>query len=320
MTMISASSKPNRQGLAAYSLLELMVVIGLMGVIVASLAGVFGRLSDRQHAKDAAVQFQAMVREASSLARREHSPVRMVFILPKTAAALKSVGAKSEGDKPVLGCRLLIFRVPAKDLPRVALRPMTDSGDEELMPVARMPRFSSLVGDWAASPERPHWVRWDKSVKLEGDLAKTFDSGGFSAVSKNFQMLPARTWATKRSEKQDPYSIYPEHFAKSPYEIMREIKTDVLPEGESLEIGNLGEVTAEDVWAEQKLPHWTWLAGSAEAPGKDRVELPSMDFLPDGSLANREKDELEFRFSNVESETEKWVVKLRTRDAETWIE
>ncbi len=317
--MNSDRIQSSRSGLAGFSLVEVMAVIGVMGFIAASLAGAFNHLASRQQAKDAAVQFQAIVREASSLARREKAPVRITFILPEAAAALKSAGVKTEGNQPLPGCRILVFRVPSRNLPQTALLASGGTGLEELMPVARMPRFPSLVGDWAASPERPHWVRWDKKVRLDGELADAFKNNG---VTRDFQYQPDRTWGTRRdvATNEDPFSVYPGHFSLSPYQVMRVLKTGPLPDSGSLEIGGGRSVSVEDVWADQKLPHWEWLEGSPSAPGADRVALPSLDFLPDGGLANREKDELEFRFSNDGSTTEQWIVKLRTHDAETWIE
>jgi len=310
-----------RSGLKAFSLVEVMMVLVIMGFIVAALGGSFSNLASRQYPKDAARQFQEMVREASRLARREQTPVRITFILPETASALKKAGVKDEGEKPVPGCRLLVFRVPTKDLPLVTLCP-TGSEEEENVPVSRTPRFPSLLGEWTAPAGRHPWVRWHKTVAITGDLADSFKNRGFETTAEDFQYQPAFTWAEKRdsAKKLDPYSVYPEHYARSPYQILRVVRTGSVPATETVEIQGLGSVKAEDLWKDQKIPHWEQLEGTPSSSGIDRVELPSIDFLPDGGLANREKEELVFRFGSLESEKEKWVVKLRTRDAETWIE
>lgn len=307
---------PRRSRTAGWSLVELTVVIALMGVIASTLAGAMHWMAAKQSAKQAAGDFQSMVRQASALARREMVPVRLVFILPDSADALERAGIEDAEKKPAAGCRLLLFKVPGRHLPIQSLQ--APAGDEgPVMPVARMPRFESMTGAWTAAPNNNGWRRWPK-VKVSGDLVKVYSEQGFVAGAKKFQFQPKTIWSENESAKANPYSIYPEDFALSPYRDLRTVITSKLPARESVSTAGKGRLTAEDVFGDQELPHWS--ARENRSNKADRVELPALDFLPDGGLACREDvEELEFRFAD-EGEMSRWVVKVRTADAEVWEE
>lgn len=297
-------------------MIELLAVVVVMGIIASALAGSMHWMLAKQRAKQAAGEFQSLVREATALARREMVPVRLAFILPKSAEALKEAGVEEEGARPALGCRLLLFQIPARNLPVQALQ--APAGDlVPAIPIGRLPRFQSLTGAWSAAPNRRGWLRWD-DVEMEGDLAEAYSEQGFEAVVKKFQFQPKTFWSDRKGASSDPFSVYPEEFALSPYRDLRTIVNSAMPTGETVTLDGSGLLSAEDVFGEQELPHWS-ARGDTESK-QDRVELAALDFLPDGSLACRDEvEELEFRFGDIGKKSH-WIVKVRTADAEVWVE
>ena len=311
----SVMNAPRHSSAAGWSLVELLVVVAVMGFVASVLAGAMHGLAARHRAKEAANQFQVLVREASALAKREMTPVRLAFILPDSRDALKQAGI--EEDEIVSGCRLLMFKVPGRHLPVQSLQSPVEDMIPGL-PVARMPRFESMTGGWAAVPNRRSWLQWE-GVEIGGDFADDYAAEGFEAVAKKFQFQPESTWADTEGEEKDPFSIYPEDFSLSPYRDLRSIVNSALPKGDEVALDGTQRITAEEVFGKQEVPHWSERTGDSKA---DRVELPAIDFMPDGSLVCREdKDlkELEFRFGD-EGQKSHWIVKVRTADAEVWME
>ncbi|MCW1886045.1 hypothetical protein OKA04_15005 [Luteolibacter flavescens] len=309
---------PRLSRAAGWSLVELLVVVTVMGFVASAMAGAMHWLSGRHQAREAALEFQSMVREASALARREMAPVRLAFLLPGSGDALERAGVGDGDDAPETGCRLLVFRVPGRHLPVQSLLAPEDDIVPAL-PVARTPRFSSTTGGWTAAPNRRTWTRWQK-VDLGGDFVRAYTEQGFEAVTGKYQCRPETTWSEVddgRGSQADAYSIYPEDFALSPFRDLRGIVTAVLPGDESVTLSGTGRVSAGDVFGGQEVPHWSERSGESRA---DRVELPAIDFMPDGGLACREdEEELEFHFGDQGKDSH-WIVKIRTSDGEVWQE
>lgn len=150
------------------------------------------------------------------------------------------------------------------------------------------------------APRRLGWLKWEETLN-GGDLLDAYRDGGFAAVSKIYQMNPA----------QD--SGYPEDFLLSPFHGRDFIEARVVEAGETMELAASITVDAAELSGTLPVPQW-------RREGGDSFELPALDFLPDGSLACHEtKEELTFRFGEPGTEAF-WTVKVRTADAETWIE
>jgi len=300
-------------GAAGWSLIEMLVVLAVMLTVAATLGSGMQWLARKQKARDAAAAFQSMVRDASQLARREMTPVRLVFLGPDNEAALKNAGITEELGKSDYGCRMLMFEVPGRNLPLQAL--LSPAGEDDAVPpvpLARLPRFPSMTGGWLPAPEHKAWLKWEDTL-IGGNLTNDFKNAGFAAASKVYQLQPDSLWAATRSNGFDPFSIYPPDFARSPYHFHATIQTSDLPNDETIELEGSGSLSASEVFGGQALPHWSRTTG-------DRVELPAIDFLPDGGLACRDRmDALEFQFGQLGTDS-RWTVKVRTEDAETWIE
>ncbi|RYD46918.1 MAG: hypothetical protein EOP83_28865 [Verrucomicrobiaceae bacterium] len=299
---------------AGWSLVELLIVVAIMGFVAATMAGAMHGLAGRHRAKEAAIEFQSLVREASALAKREMMPVRLAFILPDSKDALKTAGI--EDADIAMGCRMLLFKVPGRYLPVQSLQSPVEGIVPEL-PIARMPRFSPMTGGWTAVPNRRAWLSW-KDVKIDGDLAEMYAQQGFAPVAKKFQYQPETVWAEEEGTDKDPFSVYAVDFSLSPYRDLRSIVTAALPGDERVSLEGIGSISADDLFGGQELPHWSKRTGESKA---DRVELPTIDFMPDGSLAchDDEKKELAFRFGD-EGKESSWTVKVRIADAEAWVE
>ena len=292
---LTASSAPG------WTLIEMLLVLTLMLIITASIGSGMQWLARKESAKHAAAGFQSMIRDASLLARREMSPVRIVFALPETKKVLKQAGLADHEMKPAFGCRLLVFRVPGRNLPLQAMVSPTGSDDDfPAAPMARLPRAGSMGGGWTPAPRRLGWLKWEDALN-GGDFLNDYRGGGFAAVSKVYQINPA----------QD--SGYPEDFLRSPFHARDFIEPRVVEAGESMELAASITVDAAELSGDLPVPQWKKEVG-------DSFELPALDFLPDGSLACHEsKEELTFRFGEPGTGAF-WTVKVRTADAETWIE
>jgi len=302
------------------SLIEMLIVVGISVFVVASLGGAMNGLRRTDEVKQAALQFQSMVAEASRIARMERAPTRIVFMLPENIDDLEQAGVSVDNERFQPACRILLFKVPGRHLSATIHLPPLDGAPP--VPMARLPRFETMVGRWQPAPNHPTWRRWHHSTMIAGELVDDWNRGGIRHCAPLYQINPPERWSAEEQGANHPLAVYPQNLELSPFETRLESTVSALPDIHTIRIKGMPPKKVSDLYQENPIPHWIRQDHHRfdQAPPDESLPLPAIDFNEDGSLATRGVEVLRFHFSEAENTRARWTVHVRTRDAHTWIE
>lgn len=310
------AAAPRVAAAAGFSLIEVIVALGVLSIMVAVGVSTFASLRNRDHVNAAAQEFAAMVREARQIARRENVMVRLAF--NSREAELARPGSKLAVDEPLRhACSLFVFRIPAQQITSAVIAQPTRTLDaspetSEALLLGRVPLIEPLIGGWTPVHGYENWLPWSPQVEVEGEVLSAFASDP-KAASKRFSWQPSKHWksnAGTADTNASRCSPYPEDFSFTPFPRAREVVMKVLDASLTVEIPHAGSMPATDVWGTAPVPQW-----SDSAANHRSFALPLLDFLPNGELAFREREQIEFRFHTREGKPAQSRVLIRTQDA-----
>jgi type II secretory pathway pseudopilin PulG len=317
---MQSSPPTSRRHSLGFSLVETLVVLGIFVFIAASLATAMNGFRKTGEVKHSAQEFQAMILEASRIAKQERTPVRIAFIIPENFDALEKAGIRENKKKFQPGIQLLRFTIPGRHLAATIHAPPLDG--TPAVPFARLPRFESMVGRWHTVKPHISWKRWTHHAVITGDLIEDWQKGGIERCAPLYLFNPPQRWAASENDSQHPLSVYPENMELTPFRSRLANVTSPLSGSETIRMKGMPTYSIDDLYGDTALPHWQRQDGQpfGDPPADETLELPALDFLADGSLAHREKDVLAFHFSESKNPQTRWTVFVRTHDSHTWIE
>lgn len=282
---------PNRRSRAAFSILELIIVLAL-GALLLGLAA-HQSLPRRDHLapETAARQFGALVEEAARLARDSRSPVRLVFI-PQSLT--RHPPAPGEED-PYVECALYRFTIPPAACSEVVWRLPGDThavrgGDAlERIPVSVPGLPECLIGQWKRVPRKPFRLisHHGQLIRVHSELFERFQWQTAEEFAHENGWSPPNRWRHGPPGPWDgfgPASPFPATYHLTPFPDGPALVERPLPPHALLFDAQARALRpASDFWG-RDLPQAHFDLDSAPA---EQVHLPYLEFDARGQLQAR---------------------------------
>lgn len=207
----------------AFSLLETLAVVAV-GALLLTVA-TRSLLPSREHLapREAAREFQSLLREARLLALQHRAPTRVVFI-PQSLSS----GQNTSGEDPPAECAIFRFVIPASDGHTVAWRsPAAENslrgGDAlERLPMAPPGLPQELVGQWQRVPHKR--FRWgetlDRRLEMHSEILDRFSQQSAEEFAQENAFRPLAFWRAGESSPWEGFSQsspYPPNYYQTPW-------------------------------------------------------------------------------------------------------
>ncbi len=291
------STKPATAG---FTLMETLGSLGVVALLLAGGAGALQRMATEDRVSAAAREFEAMVRDARDLARRENTWVR-VALLPsgREQAWLK----RGDEKNPRMGTALFVLRRPWLETISVALDAPTASFETAFLQENATSTLTAvpptLLAGWEPAPGHATWKLWDATVKLQSSLFRNDDS--------------ASPWRLRGGEQPD----FPAGMDQTPLRNGSVLAIQPLSATDRFATADGHTLSARDAWGSQPVKRWVQTDTEHW-----QEHVPAFDISPTGELVGADSAAtLTFVFRHKDqrrSEAKKVVVQTST--AESWIE
>lgn len=277
----------------AFSLLELVCVVGIVAVAAGVLGGATWHVQSSMQLRVAAEEFVQSVKTARRYALDHQCRTRLAF------RGSIFDGAPEEEETSY---RLLAFVVPSAAPGDAGRWVAVSSATATSLPEARTewarvelsPRSESLVGRWMACDLDPKPRKLPDAVTMTSAVFERFQANKHALFFAENFFTPESFWTSNVVHPHEPkncLSIYPENYHLTPIDQGPVLIHAPLPESERCTDPMTGNSVAASLF---------WPGSVHFIRGVDASklrELPALEFQPDGGLACTWTREIEVRFA-----------------------
>jgi len=293
----ASAAKP---AVAGFTLVETLGSLGVVALLLAGSAGALQRMATDDRLSSAAREFEAMVRDARDLARRENTWVR-VALLPQG----REQGWLKRGDEknPRMGAAMFVLRRPSLETTTVSLGAPTASLETGFLQETAASSLQALPpalrAGWETAPGYPTWKLWDPTVNVQTPLLREEDESS--------------PWLLRGTEQPD----FPSDISQTPLRSAWVLTTAAFNVTDRFENGDGDKISAREVWGAQPVKRWV------ETDTEHwQVQMPAFDISPSGELVGAgSAATLSFVFRHSDQRGSKpRKVMVQTSTGESWVE